>query len=267
MTYSPKLISVVLLAAALAGCLKQEVQSGLTEQEAQEVIVVLKQHGLDADRQMVAKGKELATWTVAVRGGNQNLVAAWRVLQENGLPRQRVKGLDDVFGTPGLIPTAGEEKAKLLVGLSGEMSRTLKTVAGVVDARVHVVLPENSPLLEKSQWSPTTAAVLLRYRGAQPPLKEADVKALISKGIEGLTAEQVAVVFLRVAETPEEARGITWYVGNQELTLLAVALLVIASILALLQTAQVRRLRKQIAALRESYERRDVAPAVTRSGA
>jgi type III secretion protein J len=266
MTHFSKLIPVILLAVLLTGCLKQELQSGLNEQEAQEIIVLLKQHGLDADHQLVAKGKEQATWTVAVRGGNQNLVAAWRVLQENGLPRQRVKGLDEVFGTPGLIPTAGEEKAKLLVGLSGELSRTLKTVAGVVDARVHVVLPENSPLLEKSQWSPTTAAVLLRYRGAQPPLKEAEVKALVSKGIEGLTAEQVAVVFLRVAETPEEARGITWYVGNQEITLGAVALLVIAAFLALLQTAQVRRLRKQIAALRESYERRDGTPAVARSG-
>ena len=92
------------------------------------------------------------------------------------------------------------------------------------------------------------------------------MKALVSKGIEGLTAEQVAVVFLRVNETPEEARGITWYVGNQEITLGAVALLVIAAILALLQTAQVRRLRKQIEAMRESYERREGVPAVARSG-
>ena len=267
MTNSPKIILVTLLAAMLVGCLKQELQSGLTEQEAQEIILALKQNGLDADRQIVVKGKELPTWIVSVRGGNQNLVAAWRILQENGLPRQRVKGLDEVFGTPGLIPTAGEEKAKLLVGLSGEISRTLKSVAGVVDARVHVVLPENSPLLEKSQWSPTTAAVLLRYRGAQPPLKEEEVKALVSKGVEGLTPEQVAVVFLRVVETPQEARGITWYAGNQELTLIAVALLAVASILALLQTVQVRRLRKQIAAMRESYEHRQGVPAVARSGA
>src|SRR6185503_7668877 len=117
-------------------CLKSELETGLTEAEAQEVIVMLKEHGLSASRSFVAKGKDSGAWTVYVGGGNHNLVTAWRVLQENGLPRQRVKGLDEVFSQGGLIPTASEEKAKLLVGLTGEITRTLKSIDGVVDARV-----------------------------------------------------------------------------------------------------------------------------------
>lgn len=253
MRYSVRILSTIALCIFMTGCLKQELQTGLTEQESQEIIVLLKQHGLDGARQLVVKGKETPTWTVYVRGGNQNLVAAWRLLQENGMPRSKSKGLDEVFGAQGLIPTASEEKAKLLVGLSGEIARTLKSVSGIVDARVHVVLPENSPLLDKSQWSPTTASVLVKYRGDQPPLKETEIRSLVSKGVEGLAPEQVAVVFNKVPQVPDSARGIEWYLGNQELTFGAVGLMGLAAILALIQTFQVQRLKRQLAAIRQSY--------------
>jgi type III secretion protein J len=242
----------VLIGIALTqtACLKSELGAGLTDAEAQEMIVLLKNHGLNAERSFVAKGKDQGAWTVYVSGGNQNLVTAWRVLQENGLPRQRVKGLDEVFSQSGLIPTASEEKAKLLVGLTGEITRTLKSIDGIVDARVHVVIPDNSPLLDRSQWAPTTASVLIKHKWQQPPLSEADVKSLVAKGVQGLTPEQVAVVFKSVPETPASRRDVSWYVGNQEITAASVAVMMFASVLALGQTVQVRRLRRQISAQR-----------------
>jgi type III secretion protein J len=245
-----KLAIVAFLALTQTACLKSELGTGLTEAEAQEIIVLLKRHGLNGQRSFVAKGKDSGSWTVHVSGGNHNLVVAWRILQENGLPRQRVKGLDDVFSASGLIPTASEEKAKLLVGLTGEITRTLKSIEGVVDARVHVVLPDNSPLLDRSQWSATTASVLLKHKGNQPPVSEADVKSLVAKGVQGLAPEQVAVVYKTVAETPESRRDVSWYVGNQEITAAAVAVMLFAAVLALGQSVQIRRLRRQMAAMR-----------------
>jgi type III secretion protein J len=93
-----------------------------------------------------------------------------------------------------MIPTATEEKARLLVGVSGEINSTLKSVAGVVDARVLVVLPDSSPLLDKSERVPPTASVLIKYRGSQMPLSEDDVKKLVARAVEGLQPENVAVV-------------------------------------------------------------------------
>jgi type III secretion protein J len=245
-----RIVLLVAIALTQLACLKSELGAGLTEAESQEMIVLLKNHGLNAQRTFVPKGKDQGSWTVYVSGGNQNLVVAWRVLQENGLPRERVKGLDDVFSQTGLIPTASEEKAKLLVGLTGEITRTLKSIDGIVDARVHVVLPDNSPLLDKSQWAPTTASVLIKHKWQQPPLSEADVKSLVAKGVQGLTPDQVAVVFKSVPETPETRRDVSWYVGNQEITAASVAVMLFAAFLALGQTVQVRRLRRQISALR-----------------
>ena len=138
---------VLALTLWLSGCVTHELQSDLTEPDAQEIVVLLKDNGIDAFAARSAgekKGEE--KWSVSIRGGDQNLARSWRVLQENGLPRQKDKGLEDVFANPGMIPTATEEKARLLVGISGEISRTLKSISGIVDARVLVVLPENSPL-------------------------------------------------------------------------------------------------------------------------
>jgi type III secretion protein J len=153
--------------------------------------------------------KDAATWVVNVRGQSDTLVRAWKILSENGLPREKVKGLDDVFANSGMIPTESEEKARLLSGLDGELTRTLDSVSGVVDARVQVVLPDNTPLIDKSEQSPPTASALIQFRGDQPPLKDIEVKNLIAKSIEGLTPDNVAVVFkqVEVKPIPREALG------------------------------------------------------------
>jgi type III secretion protein J len=242
-----RIVFACVLALLLSGCLKHELQTGLNEHEAQEIIVLLKRNGLDATRQMVANGKESATWTVEVLGGNQNLVLAWRVLQENGLPRQKVKGLGEVFGASGLIPTAGEEKAKALVGLTGEITRTLNSVDGVVDARVHVVLPDNSPLVDRSQWNPTTASVLIKHRGVKLPLEETEVKTLVAKSVQGLTPEQVAVVYKSVPVMKNPPQDVEFFLGNQQLTLISVALMSVLAVVALFLSFRVRQLKGRLA--------------------
>lgn len=192
-----------------AGCSRQ-LEAGLTEDDAQQIVVVLRENGINATAELdPTQKKDAAAWLVDVRGQSDTVVTAWKILSENGLPRKKVKGLDDVFANAGMIPTAGEEKARLLSGLNGELTRTLDSLPGVVDARVQVVLPDNTPLLDKNEQSPPTASALIQFRGDQPPLKEAEVKSLMAKSIEGLTPENVAVVYKRVEinSIPKQALG------------------------------------------------------------
>ena len=248
---------VLLSLILLTGCLKQELQTGLTEAEAQEVIVLLKDHGLEAVRQMSESADQgPPTWTVSVKGGSQNLFLAWKILQENGLPREKATSLKDVFSNSSLIPTASEEKARMIVGLSGEIRQTLVSVNGVVDARVHVVLPENSPLIEKSEWKPATASVLVKYQGKQLPLQPEDVKSLVANGIEGLQPSNVVVVFKKVESTPPAPTDEGWYFGSRELTVSSLALLILTTVgsLALLvrshrQQAKLRHLQNELRAV------------------
>ncbi|MCW5964619.1 MAG: hypothetical protein KIT83_11320 [Bryobacterales bacterium] len=228
---------------ALTGCLRHDLSTGLTEREAQEMIVILKENGLDASRVLVKREREEPSWTVMVKGGDQNLVLAWRVLQENGLPRQRVRGLNEVFSKEGMIPTATEERAKYLVGLSGEVSETLRAITGVVDARVNLVIPENSPLLEKANWKQATASVLLKYRTEKPPLHEDSIKSLVARAVEGLDNENITVVMQRVTPTVQPERDAQWYAASQEVTVAALALLGLMTIFALLLLGRVKQLQ------------------------
>jgi type III secretion protein J len=247
---SAKWLSVIGLALLSTACANREVASGLSEQDAQEIVVVLKENGIDAAAVRDTSGERDGppVWKVNSRGG-QNTVVAWRILQENGLPRQKVKGLAEVFATTGMIPTASEEKARLLMALSGELSRTLKSIHGIVDARVQVVLPENSPLLDRSQWSPPTSSVLIKFRGAQPPLTPDEVKSLVARGVEGLQSENVAVIFKKTEPAPLPPKNATWYLSDQYVVFAALGLMALTSIGSLLLIFRGRRLRATVSRL------------------
>ncbi|MCU0227878.1 MAG: hypothetical protein MUF01_09595 [Bryobacterales bacterium] len=237
---------VALSMLMLSGCLKHELSTGLSEREAQEMIVLLKENGLDATRELVKREREQPSWTVLVKGGDQNLVLAWRVLQDNGLPRQRIHGLTEVFSKEGMIPTATEERAKYLVGLSGEVSETLRAITGVVDARVNLVIPENSPLLEKSNWKPATASVLLKYRTEKPPLQQESIQSLVARAVEGLTEDNITVVMQHVTPKPQPARDVQWYAASQEVSIAALTLLGLMTLFALLLLGRIKQLQLQL---------------------
>jgi len=241
----------------LASCGSIPLETGLTERDAHDIVVTLRENGLDASTQVEAGDKKGAvTWQVTLGGGNEQRITAWKLLRDSGLPRDKVQGLDDVFSSSGMIPTAGEEKAKLLTGLSGELTRTLQSMPGVVDARVQVVLPDENPLLDKSEQNPPTASVLLRYRGDRSPLTEAEVKSLVAKGIEGLSPDQVAVVLKKVEEHTLPPRYYGPLLVNEWIVGIALVLTCITGIasLALVFVSQRRkrkiiRLEKELAKL------------------
>lgn len=245
-------LAVILSLFLLAGCLKQELQTGLSEAEAQEIIVLLKDHNFEATRTAAGGDNQTApTWTVYVRGGSQNLFSAWRILQENGLPREKSVGLEQVFSNSGLIPTASEEKARLIVGLSGDIQKTLESVNGVVDARVHIVLPENSPLVDKAEWKPTTASVLVKYQGADVPLENEEIQRLVANGVEGLQTENVAVVFKKVPVKTEPAQGFNWYLRSQEIAIASLSLALITGFGSLALIFRGRQQKSKLEALQK----------------
>lgn len=188
------------LALFMVAC-SHTIESGLSGREAQEIVVTLREGGIDAFAAPDPASKN-ASWQVKISGGGDKTVTAWKILREHGLPHEKVEGLDDVFKNAGMIPTATEEKARMVVGLAGELTRTLRSLPGVVDARVHVVLPENNTLIDEKDKAVTTASVLVRYRGDHAPLTDDQIRGLVAKGVEGLAAENVDVVQIQSNEKP-----------------------------------------------------------------
>ena len=65
-------------------------------------------------------GNKGPRFKIAVAPGDAN--DAWRILTDNHLPRHKDNGYAEVFATAGLIPTASEEKAKMMQAIEGEIS-------------------------------------------------------------------------------------------------------------------------------------------------
>src|ERR1700751_690318 len=255
--WSPLLMAFLL---SVAGCTRQ-LETGLTENDAQQIVVLLRENGINATTELdPSQKKDAAAWLVNVRGQSDTVVRAGKILNENGLPREKVKGLDDVFANAGMIPTAAEEKARFLSGLNGELTRTLDSLPGVVDARVQVVLPDNTPLLDKSEQSPPTASALIQFRGDQPPLRDVEVKSLIAKSTEGLTAENVAIVFKKVEikPIPSETLGPLSINGWLEVAAFGLAGAASLSSLLVLSLSQQRKLKSK--ALEKQLSKMQPAP-------
>ena len=80
--------------------------------------------------------------------------------------------------------------------LAQDLSRTISGIDGVIDARVHIVLPENDPFARNAL--PSSAAVAIRSRW-DTDLSDVipSVKGLVKNAIEGLTAEKIMVTVFR----------------------------------------------------------------------
>jgi len=188
------------LAAAATGCGGEELLHGLEESQANEVIVALDEGGIAA-RKVRDDGAEVA-WTVSVPA--REAARAHRLLAERELPRARPPGFGDVFGSGSMVPTPTEEHARYLHALAGELARSVEAIDGVVEARVHLGLPQADPLRPGEPPAPR-GAVLIKCRPAACEAVRAlepGIRALVAGAADRLEAAAVSVVVAPAAQSP-----------------------------------------------------------------
>lgn len=190
-----KAIMMFLAAAALSGCEKlTTLFSGLEESQANSVMAAL----LDADIRCVKGPGDEGTWNVDV--DETKFAAAVNLCERKGLPRRRFMGVGEVFKKSGMVSSPSEERIRFMDAVAQDLSRTISMIDGVVDARVHVVLPENDPFAKN--MLPSSAAVVIRSRW-DAALEETvpQIKSLVKNSIEGLSFEKITVTIF-----PDEKR-------------------------------------------------------------
>lgn len=172
--------SLLLAAGVLTGCNKAPLYSDLNEAQANEVQAALLSAHIDAQKMSVAKSKG---WAISV--AHDEIPQAVAVLKASGLPRAPMQSLGDVFPKEGFVSSPLEERARYVYALSQEVEQTLMQLDGVVDARVHIAMPERNVLDDKQQ-SASASVVLIEQPGAALESRETDIKAIVTDGIEGL---------------------------------------------------------------------------------
>lgn len=192
----------------LSACGSEVVVHGLQEREANKVIEVLADADIVASTGVLDNGRTI-TYSISVPAKSR--IEAIKALNRNQLPARPDSGYQEIFKDGGLIPTAGEERAKQMAALEGEIEKQLKIVDGILDSQVQLVLPEETALrTAQDVRPPTTASVTLKYLpgpGGAKPLSEPQVQAVVAAGVERLTADNVVVVMTPALGANRNDRG------------------------------------------------------------
>ncbi len=178
----------------LVGC-EVVAYSNMSEKDINEMVALLRNN--DVDAQKVSQGKGL--WSLNVP--DAELARALDTLRANGLPRAQHQGLGSVFKKEGMVSTPTEEQARLLFALSEELSATISGIDGVLDARVHVVLPKLDNFGAKLTSS--TASVFIRHRHDVDMQEHlGSVKRLVEHAVPDLQYDAITVSLF-----PSEAKA------------------------------------------------------------
>ena len=186
-----KMALIALGGILLSGCDKEvALHSQLEERQANLVMAALLDGGISCHKTPGDEG----LWNVMI--SESRFAEAANLLESKGLPRRAYQGVAEVFKKTGMVSSPSEERIRCMDALAQDLSRTISGIDGVVDARVHVVLPENDPFAKNSL--PSSAAVAIRSRwNADITDLVPSIKNLVKNSIEGLKYEKIAVTVFR----------------------------------------------------------------------
>lgn len=170
----------------LSGCNKIELLSGLHENEANQMMALLLENGVECEKLPGAEG------TFILHVESDSFARSVEILKEHGFPRANYQGVGDVFAKSGLVSSPSEERIRFMNALSQDIAGTIALIDGVLNAQVHIVLPNNNPFVQDAH--PSSAAVFISYRPDSNVQGSVSlIKNLVLNSVEGLSYDKISV--------------------------------------------------------------------------
>lgn len=192
---------VVLASGGVAAACSVPVATSLGEHEANDVVVALEAASIAGEKSPDPSVD--GAWQISV--ASADATAAISALTRENLPAPNTPGVLEALGDGSMVPSRASEHARFIAGTAGELERSLRSVDGVLSGRVHLAVPVKDPLaIEDNQLAPS-ASVLIKFRGADPPLAEGEIQRLVAGAVSGLSPNHVSVVTHQVAAATDVA--------------------------------------------------------------
>lgn len=176
--------SVLALISTARGNQYETLWSNLDLQDAGAIVSELEKQGIPY--QLADGGRTVKVPAEEVHNTRLSLAT-------QGLPSSGIVGFESIQGNS-IWATDFERKVQYTRALSGELTRTVKSISGVRDARVHIVIPENTVFAALK--TPATAAVLLDLvpgvELGSPTVR--GIMNLVARSVEGLSPDDVTVM-------------------------------------------------------------------------
>ncbi|MEP3277441.1 MAG: flagellar basal-body MS-ring/collar protein FliF [Stappiaceae bacterium] len=135
---------------------------------------------------------ELKSEGSAILIPRENILRTRMQLAESGLPTGGSIGYEIFDKSDTLGATSFVQNINHVRAMEGELSRTIRSLARVVTARVHLVLPERQ-LFQRDRQDPS-ASIMIKARGSLDAGQIRAVQHLVASAVEGLSPERVSII-------------------------------------------------------------------------
>ena len=181
-----RIAKVVCLLLVLAGC-KVQLNSGLAEPEANEILARLLANGIVASKHI----GEDATYSLMV--AEQQFSEAVELLKSYGLPRERYSNMGEIFNSDGLVASPTQERARYSFAKSQELAKSIASMPGVMSVDVHIAGAQaDSPFDDPIQPSASVMVKINKDFVNEELIPQ--IKNLVSFGVQEIEYDQVGVI-------------------------------------------------------------------------
>ena len=186
----------------LTGCEKSSpIVSNISEKEANLILVLLESKGIPASKMSSSSGIQIGGDTSVskyqIMVGKSNTIHAIAILNQNGFPKMKGTNLLQLFAKQGLMSSDKEETIRYQAGLAQQLTNTILTMDGVIDAAVQLSFPPTETVPGQTQTEHITASIYVKHQGLfdDPNLHlESKIKRFISGSVAVLNINDVTVV-------------------------------------------------------------------------
>lgn len=194
------LIRILVLAFCLllAGC-KEELLKGLDQRQANEVLAVLQQANIPAEKE------DLGKTGFTIRVEQSDFTAAVGLLKTHNLPSKARVEISEMFPADSLATSPRSEKARLYSAIEQRLEQSLLALPSVVQARLHISYDVEGTA-GRQQPTPTHISAIIVYQNAEDEsLLINQIKRFLKNSLTTVNYDDISVVLAKKPETQHNA--------------------------------------------------------------
>ncbi|HDN2512180.1 TPA: type III secretion inner membrane ring lipoprotein SctJ [Providencia rettgeri] len=183
-----KKLLLISFITVLVGCDNQLLLSDLSQRQSNEVLAILQEHGIEADRKHDNKTGD------SIRISPDNFVLAVDLLRRYNLPSKDPVEIIQAFPGDSLVASPQAERTRLLSLIEQRLEQSLLSIPNVVNARVHVSYPLNGNNAVKQIQKISS---LVTYSGNEDPkMMMNKIKLFLNNSFAETTYDNISVVIV-----------------------------------------------------------------------
>ncbi|WP_261641803.1 type III secretion system inner membrane ring lipoprotein SctJ [Erwinia mallotivora] len=180
-------IPLLLAAVFLSACNDDALLNNLTQEQANQVLAVLQQHNIAAKKNGTLK----LGYSVSIN--RSDMTAALSILNQYQLPWAPDVQISQAFPESSLVASPNAEQARVLSLQEQRLEQTLRIIAEVVSARVHISYPPFDNVSGNKKVA-SHVGVLISYKGEiDENMFISRIKSLIKNSVSDVRYENISI--------------------------------------------------------------------------